>query len=163
MTVPGAASRRRVWMWLGSPGSVRAITVGMIAYALIIGALVVGYARVSGCLARYAEASASSTAARAQAASEDRAIDLADRQIAEVDRAATARADDALGVLLQAMAGQDRQATLTAFETLLKVRTEVADVRAENAEARRLNSDRRAEIERARLSNPVPPPPSQSC
>lgn len=163
MTIPGVAARRRAWRWLGGPESVRVITVGMVAYALVIGALVVGYARVSGCLARYAEASASSTAARAQAASEDRAVDEADRRLNEADRAAAFRADDALDRVLQAMARGDQPGTETAFAELLMVRAEGARVRASNAAARRLNDETRVLNEKQRVANPVPPPPSESC
>lgn len=163
MTVSVAATPRRVWTWLGTPGSVRAITAGMVVYALLIGALVFGYARVSGCLAEYAEASALSNAARSQAADEDRAVDEADRRITERDRAAAARADDALDKVLKATARQDRPAAQTAFAELLRVRAEVARVRAESAAAQRANNATRARTEEARAANPLPPPPSQSC
>ncbi|MEV5211315.1 hypothetical protein AB0K35_27965 [Micromonospora sp. NPDC053740] len=163
MTVPDAIAPRRVWTWLGTPGSVRVITAGMVVYALLIGALVFGYARVSGCLAQYADASARSTAARATAAGEDRAVDEADRRVNERDRAASARADDALDRVLLAMARRDEAATQAAFRDLLKVRAEVAQVRAESAAARVANNETRARNDDARKQNPVPPPPSQSC
>lgn len=163
MTVPMAAAPKRLWTWLGTPASVRAITAGMVVYALLIGALVFGYARVSSCLAQYAEASAQSQAARSVAADEDRAVDEADRAIQERDRAAAARADDALDKVLQASARQDRPATQAAFAELLRVRADVARVRAESTAAQRANNQIRARNDEARARNPLPPPPSQSC
>lgn len=163
MTMPDAIAPRRLWTWLGTPGSVRAITAGMVVYALLIGALVFGYARVSGCLAQYADASARSTAARAQAATEDRAVEEADRRVNDRDRAAAARADDALDRVLLSMASRDQAKTQAAFADLLRVRAEVAEARAESAAARMANDEIRARNEQARARNPVPPPPSQSC
>ncbi|WBB94168.1 hypothetical protein [Verrucosispora sp. WMMC514] len=162
MTIP-SITPRRIWSWLGTPGSVRAITAGMLVYALLIGALVFGYARVSNCLASYADASARSTAARAQAAAEDRAVGEADRRITEQERAAAARAEAALDAVLRAMASQDRDRTQSAFADLLRVRDEVAEVRAGAAAARKENDAMRARIEQRRAEHPVPPPPSQSC
>ncbi|PZG17814.1 hypothetical protein C1I95_14790 [Micromonospora craterilacus] len=162
MSIP-TITPRRIWSWLGTPGSVRAITAGMVVYALLIGALVFGYARVSSCLAGYADASAVSTAARAKAASEDRAVDEADRRITEQERDAGARADDALDAVLQAMAAQDRERTEATFADLLRVRAEVAEVRATAAAARQANNEQRAANEQRRVANPIPPPPSESC
>lgn len=163
MTVPLAATPKRLWTWLGTPASVRAITAGMVVYALLIGALMFGYARVSSCLAEYAEASARSQAARSAASDQDRQVEEADRAIQERDRAAAARADDALDKVLQASARQDRQGARDAFAELVRVRADVARVRAESAAAQRANNAIRAKNEEARAQNPLPPPPSQSC
>jgi hypothetical protein len=71
---------RRAWSWLGTPGSVRLITLGMVVYALAIAGLVAGYARVSACIATYSNAAARSTNERAIAAAEDR---IAQRELAQ--------------------------------------------------------------------------------
>src|SRR6185436_18786647 len=65
MTAP-----RQAWHWLGTAASVRLITLGMVVYALAIGGLVAGYARVSACLSTYSNASARSTGERTIAAAE---------------------------------------------------------------------------------------------
>ena len=67
MTAP-----RRAWGWLGTAASVRLITLGMLVYAIILGGLVAGYARVSNCVATYSNAAARSTTERTEAAGQDR-------------------------------------------------------------------------------------------
>ncbi|MBF9135337.1 hypothetical protein I0C86_41540 [Plantactinospora sp. S1510] len=145
-----ATVAHRAWSALGTPTTVRIITAGMLVYAIMIGALVFGYARVSSCLASYADASAKSTAARADAAAEDRAL-------AELDRQAAVRNEDALDETLQAMARGGSQAEVQkSFDRLLLVRAETARIRTEA-------NTTRADIEERRRLNPVPPPPSESC
>lgn len=83
----------KVWRWLGTPGSVRAITAGMLVYALILGGLIVGYSRVTACLTDLGDVDAVATTKRAQAAAEDReaAIELG-RQLADGEQADVRRA-----------------------------------------------------------------------
>lgn len=157
------AQVRRAWGWLGTPGSVRAIGAGMLAYALVIGLLVYGYARVSSCNSRYAEASATATAARIAIAAEDRVLDESDRALDDSDREAGQRSDKALDVVLQALAEQDEAKSAAAFTELLKVRGATAATYALNNETRKANKATRAANEEERRRNPAPPPPSQSC
>lgn len=68
---------RRAWSWLGTPASVRAISAGMVVYALILAGLVAGYARVSACLTTYNNRAAVATIERTEAAARDRAAQRA--------------------------------------------------------------------------------------
>jgi hypothetical protein len=155
--------RRRIWTALGTPGMVRVISVGMLVYLLVIGALTYGYARVSNCLAKYADQSATSTTARAYAAAEDRRADQAERDINEAERRRLAANDVALDKVLIAMGGDDRAKTTAAFKDLLAVRAETARQRRVNDVRRDALAVQRSRTEENRRNNPVPPPPSQSC
>ncbi|WP_431881583.1 hypothetical protein [Micromonospora chalcea] len=74
------STARRAWSALGTPNMVRVISAGMIVYALILGALVVGYTRVQACVTQYSDASARRTAEIATATDRSAAaqIQLAD-------------------------------------------------------------------------------------
>lgn len=146
--------------WPVGPGMIRLITAGMILYAVVLGCLVAGYARVSGCIASYAERSAASTAARADLAAQDRMLD-------EASRKAQQRADDAIDVFLCSLAGapgqcktivqgEPRPTRQQAYAQLLAVRLDVSHERARI-------STQRAANEKERAAHPVPAPPSQTC
>lgn len=154
-----------LWGALGTPKAVRIISVGMLIYLLIIGGLTYGYAEVSSCLARYADLSATSQAARADAAAQDRQLNDAEGLLSDGDRARYAADQkamaEALGTLLDPTAARaDRAAKL---RELLDVNRETARVLAYNEQRREQIRNERARIERERLSNPVPPPPSETC
>lgn len=146
-----ADATRKAWGWFGTPAAVRVISVGMLLYAVLIGALFGGYVKVQSCQASYADKSATATAARADIAREDRELDEKDRQAR--DRAEVAL-DNALAALVAVPNNQ--QKTGLAFANLVAVRKEVAAVRVET-------NRQRAENELERQQSPPPPPPSQTC
>jgi hypothetical protein len=153
------------WGALGTPKAVRIISVGMLVYLLILGGLTYGYARVSGCLATYADQSAVSTAARANAAAEDRRLNDAEGRIDDSDRARY-RADQAAMARLLASLGNpdgDRDRREAEFANLLRVSTETSRILDDNEAQRDRIRRERAGIEADRQRNPVPPPPSQTC
>jgi hypothetical protein len=161
MNAAAVSRPRRVWASLGTQNAVRAVIALVVVYALIIGALVVGYARVSTCLAKYADRSAVSATARSDAAAEDRQADEAERAINESERVRLAANDAALDKVLIASNGTDRAKTLAAFKELLAVRAETARQRRANDARRDALAAQRARTEEDRRRNP--PPPSQSC
>ncbi len=65
---------RKTWAWMGSPAAGRAITMAMILYLVALGWLYRMQASLVECQASYAEASAASTAARTEAAAQDREV-----------------------------------------------------------------------------------------
>jgi hypothetical protein len=168
-STPGKATlmpdKKGFWGALGTPKAVRVISVGMLVYLLIIGGLTYGYARVSGCLASYADRSAVSQAARANAAAEDRRLNDAESRLDDSDRARY-RADQAAMARLLAKLGDpdaDREERAAQFANLLKVSTETAKILDGNEAERDRIRQERAGIEQSRQRNPVPPPPSQTC
>jgi hypothetical protein len=163
MTEAAASRPRRVWASLGTQNAVRGVIALVLVYALIIGALVFGYARVSTCLAKYADKSSTSTTARSNAAAEDRKADQVERDINEAERVRLAANDAALDKVLIATSGTDQAKKIAAFKELLAVRAETARQRKVNDVRREDLTALRARTEQARLSNPIPPPPSQSC
>lgn len=157
--------KRGLWGALGTPKAVRIISVGMIVYLLIIGGLTYGYARVSGCLASYADKSAVSQAARANAAAEDRQLNDAEGRLADSDRARY-RADQAamtrfLAVLRNPETTREERAV--EFDNLARVSADTSKVLDTNEAERRRIRQERGRIEADRLNNPVPPPPSETC
>jgi hypothetical protein len=153
------------WGALGTPKAVRVISVCMLVYLLIIGGLTYGYARVSGCLASYADRSAVSQAARANAAAEDRRLNDAESRIDDSDRARYRADQTAMARLLAKLGDPDAEQKERAaeFENLLKVSTETSRVLDGNEAERAQIRQERAGIEANRQRNPVPPPPSQTC
>lgn len=156
---------RRLWSALGTARAVRIISVCMLIYLLVIGGLTYGYAKVSGCLARYADQSATSQVARAEAAAEDRQLNDAEGRIDDSDRGRYRADQAAMSKLLGALGnpGATRQDRATQFTNLLAVTTETSQILdANEAERERIRGER-ARIERQRQAHPVPPPPSQTC
>lgn len=133
---------------LSRGGRLTAAGIALVALALavVVGVLQV---RLTGCLSDYNNASAVSTAARAQAAAEDRKAD-------DADRAADAQDREAFKVLVDAIAGQDQAGSKTAFINLVAVYRQTDAERATTAKTR-------ADNERKRAANPVPPPPNLKC
>lgn len=157
--------RHRLWNALGTAKAVRIISIGMLAYLVVIGGLTYGYARVSGCLARYADASAVSTAARAEAAAEDRRLNDEESRIDDSDRARYRADQTALAHLLATLGNPEstRENRAKEFADLVAVTAESTRILDVN-EARRLQiRAERAQIEESRRRNPVPPPPSETC
>ena len=154
-----------LWGALGTPKAVRVISVGMLVYLLVIGGLTYGYARVSTCIASYADASARSTQARANAAAEDRRLNDAEGVLADSDRARY-RADQAAMAGLLVKLGNPastQQEKAAEFANLLKVTTETSRILDSNEGERGRIRTERARIEAERQRNPVPAPPSQTC
>jgi hypothetical protein len=135
----------------------------MVIYLIVIGFLTYGYAKVSNCLAEYADKSAIATTTRSEAAAEDRAADRAERRLDEAERQRLAANDIALDRVLIAMGSRDRENTTAAFQELLKVRAETARQRRANDAKRKELAEQRARTEEDRREHPVPPPPSETC
>lgn len=127
-------------------GALMATALLSLLLSVVVG---IQYRSVLDCQQRYAEASARSSAARASAAAEDRAADEADRQADDADRRA-------FRAVIAAVAVQDRAASAAAF-------TELVTVYASTDASRAATARTRAETERKRASNPIPPPPSRRC
>jgi hypothetical protein len=154
-----------LWGALGTPKAVRIISIGMLVYFFVIGGLVVGYSKVSNCIAEYADQSARSTAARAAAAAEDRRLDKAEGKLEDSDRARLAADQAALTAALQVVMNPDadRSKRAGAFASLLEVNEKTTRVLAANAEQREQIRLERAQVEAERQRNPVPAPPSETC
>ncbi len=101
------------------------------------------------CVADYADASARSTAARAQAAAEDRKADDADRAATDGERVAFL-------ALLESIQTGDKAAETKAFINLAAAYKSGDVSRAATQKTRAANEQQRAK-------NPVPPPPSLKC
>jgi hypothetical protein len=134
---------------LDSPATTRVIQ--LVAVLSLILAIGIGFKQLNlaSCLSSYSNASAVSTAGRAAAAAEDRKADEADRQ-------ADAQEREAFRVLIAALASQDQVKTQAAFASLVATYQETDKSRAATALAR-------AENERKRRANPVPPSPELKC
>ncbi len=155
--------RRTVWAALGTPSAVRVVTVLMMVYALVIGALVFGYAKVQGCVTRYSDLAATSTKARAEAAAEDRELNAVAEALNDSDRLANRNADAAMNRVVQSLVAGDPRKTQAAIEALLVQQRKSAAVYAENERKRQgVRQDRQA-IEERRAKTPPPPPPSETC
>ncbi|MFI5833224.1 hypothetical protein ACIA5A_06055 [Micromonospora sp. NPDC051300] len=87
----------RAWSALGTPTMVRVITAGMLVYAMILGALIIGYTKVQTCVTEYSDQSARRTSEIAQATNRSAAA-----QIAVAD--ALSRAEDVAQVRAAAAA-----------------------------------------------------------
>lgn len=154
---------RRLWASLGTQSAVRVISVLMLIYLLIIGFLVVGYSRVSSCLAIYADRSAISTNARAVVAAQDRQLDLAERDLDEQDRVANRAFNKALSAVLVSLSGTDQDQKRQAYAALLVQDKKTAAQLDADATSRATLRAARLRNEDERKQHPVPPPPSQSC
>lgn len=163
-----AAVLRRCRDALSSPNAL-ALAALVSVVALILGLYVIfAQINLTNCLARYNEASASATAARAAAAAEDRATDLEERRLAETERERQAANDVALDRVLILMArastGQASRAEVQqAFTNMLVVRDTSAKVRSANETRRAELAERRAATDLRRRAHPVPDPPSTLC
>lgn len=160
-----AGNRRRVWAALGTPSTVRVVTFLMLVYAVVIGALVFGYARVQSCLADYSNDAAVSTSARARAAADDRRLNDAEAAIADSDRVRYRANSKALSDLLVTLAqpAADKTDREAAFANLLRVDAESSRVLDASEVKRQQIRRERAQIEAERAKNPPPPPPSEIC
>jgi multidrug efflux pump subunit AcrB len=152
----------RVWASLGTQRAVRVISLFMVIYLVAIGFLVVGYAKVSACLANYADKSAVSTNARADAATQDRQLDLAERDLDERDRIANRAFSKALSDVLVSFGGTDEGKRKAYADLLVQDKKTAAQLDADEKDREALRKSRQ-QNEEARKRNPVPPPPSQSC
>lgn len=160
-----AGSRRRVWTALGTPGAVRIVTLMMLLYAVVIGALVFGYAKVQSCVTDYANSSASATKARADAAADDRRLDGAESTLDDSDRVRYRADSRAMSQLLAGFTkpNPDQATTKLRFENLLVVDAESSRILDANDGRRQEIRQERARIEAQRAKNPPPPPPSETC
>jgi hypothetical protein len=126
-------------------------TIQAVAIVSLLLAVAIGVKQLSlaSCLSDYSNRSAVSTAARADAAAQDRKADEADRQADARDRAA-------FKTLIDALAVQDQGKTRQAFADLVATYKETDAARAATAKSR-------ADNERKRAENPVPPSPELRC
>jgi hypothetical protein len=169
------ASHREVPGWLRKFRDLLASQNAMAVAALVAVAalglalyVVIAQINLTNCLARYNEASARSTQARAQAAAEDRATDLQQRGLDDSDRQRQTLNDAALDRVLAAMA---RQATGDAsksdvedsFTSLVDVRNASSAVKSDNDLKRAQLAAQRTITDQRRKANPVPDPPSTMC
>jgi hypothetical protein len=154
----------RIWSALGTPRAVRFISVGMLIYFLVIGALTFGYVKVQTCVTDYANQSAKSTRARADAATDDRRLNDAESRLEDSDRARLRANADALSDLLVTLAKPtSKEQKQAKFGALLKVDAESGRILDANEVRRQGIRKERAVIEAQRAKNPPPPPPSETC
>lgn len=130
------------------PARLTSVAIAVIALALAIG-VGVQQVRLTSCLSSYNDSSARSTAARAQAAAEDRKADDADRLATDGER-------QAFLSLLESIQSGDQAKEKVAFINLAAAYQAGDTSRAATAKTR-------ADNERKRAENPVPPPPSLKC
>jgi hypothetical protein len=137
----------------------------MVIYLIAIGFLTYGYARVSNCLSDYANKSAASTNARAEAAATDRALNDAESKLSDADRVAFQANDTALSdlLVLAGNPGVSEKTKKDSFDKLIKTNQSSAKSFAANEREREVIRGKRADVEQQRKANPVPPPPSQTC
>lgn len=140
---------RKAQRVLDSAAVTRVIQV--VAVLSLLLAIVVGVRQYSlaSCIASYSDQSSMATSARAEAAAEDRKADQADRQADADDRAA-------LKILVDALAAGDQRAMQAAIPGLAATYKRTDEARAATALTR-------ADNEKKRRENPVPPPPSLRC
>lgn len=154
-------------LWLEAKlSSPRIIAVcGAIAIVALLISVYVTFAQINltGCLADYNEASALSSAARSQAAAEDRQVDKRERALDADERVLRAAADAALDAVIEATAAGDRPRMAAAIFAMRTVRRDGAIKRTQIAVARgQLEADRAA-TEARRAANPLPEAPSKLC
>jgi Skp family chaperone for outer membrane proteins len=152
----------KVWNSLGTQRAVRVISLLMVLYLVVIGFLVFGYARVSSCLADYADRSAVSQTARAEAAAQDRQLDLAERDLDESDRLANREFAKALSAVLSSFNATKAEQKQAYFDLLEQDKKTSAQLDS-NEKNREAIKRARVKNEAYRKSHPVPPPPSESC
>lgn len=159
-----AGRQRQVWRALGTPSAVRVVTFLMLVYAVVIGALVFGYAKVQSCVTDYSNSAATSTKARAAAAADDRRLNDSESKLEDSDRSRLRANAGALSGLLVTLAKPASEAERkAAFETLLRVDAESAKILDANEVQRQGIRRERAQVEAQRAKNPPPPPPSETC
>lgn len=163
MAAATANGPRRVWQSLGTPVAVRAVVLLVLIYAVVIGALFVGYVKVQSCVTKYSNEAAVSTKARADAAAEDRRLNVAESALEDSDRAALRANATALTAVLQATVTRDEPRVRRAFTRLLSTQQRSATALDGNEVKRREIRRQRAEIEARRAQSPPPPPPSETC
>lgn len=162
------AHRRGTGFWynLGSARSVRIIFVCMVVYFLIIGGLVLGYAKVQKCIADYSEVQNISSRARSEAATIDRELNARYDELSTAERNRLGTDQDAFLELMDVLASPEARSPVV-------VRVALAKVRKVNEESRRISKvndaeriqldQRRAKAEALRQLNPVPEAPSKKC
>lgn len=152
----------RAFSSLGTTRARNIILVMLLIYALLIGALMMLYVNIASCVSDYANKSAISTNARAQAAAEDRKLDQASVNLQESDRKANREFSRALSAVLRSF-GESEASRKTAYQELLLVDEQTSKVLDDNADKRNVIRLQRLEIEKQRAANPPPPPPSETC
>jgi hypothetical protein len=135
------------------------VTVAVAGLALAF-YVAVAQINLTNCLAAYNEAASRATAARADAAGQDRALDLRLRGVDTADRGLD-RMDAAAFDTALAAIGTPRQ--LDAFAALRRQRQATAERRDDNDALRAELATQRAALEVRRRNNPLPAPPSQRC
>lgn len=154
-----------LWGALGTPRVVRIITLLVIAYALVIGSLVVGYVNVSRCVADYSDQAARATIVRNNAAAQDRELNAATDAVDNSDRVRLRADQNALLHLIKLLNRPDttRDQKIVAFNALQRTNEESSRILAVNDKERARIIARRRAVEAQRAASPLPAPPSETC
>lgn len=157
------ARAARFWVAMGSPRAIRIVYVVMLAYALIIGGLMFGYAKVQSCFADYADANAAVLQVRAKTTTDDRALQQRIDAVAAADRQATIATQASLADLVQTAARGNRNDTRDALLAFAKVNGQGLQTYASDERERTSIAQERARIDAIRAATPIPGPPSEQC
>lgn len=159
--MPMSTRRGRFWIAMGSPRAVRVIFALMLVYALVIGGLMLGYARVQQCLARYSDANARSTQIRIQTGADDRRLLLRTQVVDEADRARIIANQRAVLSFIRDI--NNGRSQTEAFKDLERSTEDSLAVFANNEKERQSIAKERARIEAVRATANPPLPPSEMC
>lgn len=149
---------------IGSPKAVRFIFAGMVIYALVIGGLMLGYANVQSCLAKYSDASADSSRIRAEAAAQDRTLNNRVEAVNTSDRQRIIANQRAIRQLLADIMAEPRgTASNESLRTYNQVNDESLRIFAANERERMAIGAERLKVEKLRATAPPPNSPSETC
>jgi hypothetical protein len=147
---------------IGSPKAVRFIFAGMVIYALVIGGLMLGYANVQSCLARYSDESAKASQVRLSAAAQDRTLNNRTEAVNTSDRQRIIANQRATQTLIESLL-EEGDGERLAFLAFNKVNDESLRVFAANERERMDINTERLRVERLRATAPAPDAPSETC
>lgn len=134
------------------------VVVGLfVVYALAILFLFLGYSKVQACLSSYSDMSATSTSIRAEAAAQDRALDIREKALDAADRNRLLINQQAMITLLAGEGGPK------AIEVFSDSNVESVRIFSANQKARVVIEAARTKVEAQRSSAPPPAPPSETC
>jgi cell division protein YceG involved in septum cleavage len=155
--------RGRFWIAIGSPQAVRIIYVVVVVYAVILGALVLGYSNVQSCLADYSDANAKVLQIRADITLDERAVQRRIDVVDTSDRLRLIANQQALGRIVEASASGSQARTVQALREFQKINNTSLKIFDQNTEERSSITVERARIDKARADTPIPGPPSEQC
>lgn len=160
---PADGRAARIWYSIGTARTVRVIFVLMVLYFLVIGGLVLGYANVQNCLAKYSDENAVALRIRAQTGADDRALNNRVDAVDSSDRALIIANQKATRDLIEATANNGGRATIADLRAYEKVSDDSLAIFAVNEQQRAAIRQERARIDTVRSSAPNPDPPSETC